>query len=316
MKKLLLFVAIITLSQSLDAQYLDTVRILATGMDGTVAISSDDAEQKNAEMDKLYDDDLDMGWEGDEFNIVITGLRFQNVNVPAGAVIDSAFVEIFAHEDEGDPAMISVWGEASDNPETYNLTDLITDRPKTTAEIDWTITEEWAIWQPYRSPDLKTVIQEIVDRQGWQAGNSLALVFSGEDQGASDLDNGRDFESLENVEDPDDGGDGLNHPERIPKLYIYYSTSSSTGNLPIALLPAVVPNPVSSGNSFQIDLALFEGEDITIRLNDISGKIISSWKSNTGNIMELNIPAELAPGIYQLEVVSQTKRAVTKICVQ
>ena len=78
------------------------------------------------------------------------------------------------------------------------------------------------------SPYITDIIQEIVDRDGWQEGNSVcACVLTGEDQGASDEDNARDFESFENVEDPDDGGDGLNHPERIPKLYIYYSITSS-----------------------------------------------------------------------------------------
>lgn len=125
------------------AQQIDSVRIKATGMDGTVAISTDDAEQLNDKIDKLYDDDLDMGWEADEFNIVTLGLRFRGLKVPKGARIDSAFVEFFAHEDEGDPSRITIYAEAADSAVTYDETNLITKRPKTTATIKWNITEPW-----------------------------------------------------------------------------------------------------------------------------------------------------------------------------
>ena len=79
------------------------------------------------------------------------------------------------------------------------------------------------MWEPYESPDLSPVIQEVIDREGWTPGNALTLFMKGEDQGASLLDNARDFESYENIEDPDDGGDGLHHPERIPSLEITYT---------------------------------------------------------------------------------------------
>ncbi|MEO1253439.1 MAG: hypothetical protein AAFY41_00955, partial [Bacteroidota bacterium] len=63
-------------------------------------VSSDDAEQENDEIDALNDDDIDAGWEGEEgdANILTAGLRFQNIGIPQGATIDSAFFVFVSHE--------------------------------------------------------------------------------------------------------------------------------------------------------------------------------------------------------------------------
>ena len=37
----------------------------------TISISTDDAEQENDEMDTTIDDDIDAGWEGDDFNVPV-----------------------------------------------------------------------------------------------------------------------------------------------------------------------------------------------------------------------------------------------------
>lgn len=316
MKKILLpflflFPAIFAVAQS----QLDTVRIQKTGEDGGIDVSTDDIEQKNNEIDKLYDDDLDIGWEGDEFNIVATGLRYRGVSVPNGATIDSAFIEMWAHEDEGDPALVTIYGEASDNPGTYNDTDLISDRPQTTASVFWEITEAWAIWEKYRTPDLKAIIQEIVDRPGWQPGNAMAFFLTGQDQGASAEDNARDFEAFENVADPDDGGDGLNHPERVSKLVIYYSGESSTKDLIWASGLKVAPNPVS-GQPLRVYLDAFNGEAVAITLFDINGKALQSWEQDNTTEAVIDLDLQVAPGLYTVKVVSKTKVGAVKVVVK
>ena len=101
----------------------------------TFDASSDDAEQENDELDGLYDDDLDVGWEGEaiDLNILTTGLRFQNITIPKGAKIDSAFIEVHSHEAKTaeDVAILTIKAEATDNAATYTEDALITDRPTT-----------------------------------------------------------------------------------------------------------------------------------------------------------------------------------------
>ncbi|MBK8426934.1 MAG: hypothetical protein IPL27_13600 [Lewinellaceae bacterium] len=141
--------------------------------------SSDDAEQENDAIDALYDDDLDAGWEGapEDQKALTTGLRFRNIAIPQGAVIDSAFLLVWSHEGKSadDVARITITGEATDNAQTFTEDALITARPRTTASLLWEVAEEWELWGAYQTPDLKEIVQEIVDRSGWQMGNSWRL---------------------------------------------------------------------------------------------------------------------------------------------
>jgi hypothetical protein len=220
-------------SQVFAQQQVLSLRILKTGEEGGVNVSYDDGEFQNEAIDKFFDDDLDMGWEGEDLNIMTTFLRYRNVTIPKGAIIDSAVLHFYAHEDEADLAKVTVFADASDNSPEFIETELIADRTWTSTSIPWDITEPWTIWQPYRSPDLKAIIQDIINRSGWVSGNSLTLFLRGEDQGASLLDNAKDFESFENIEDPEDGGDGLHHPERIPELKIYYTLNQEQVTLKV-----------------------------------------------------------------------------------
>jgi hypothetical protein len=105
MKRPILILALIGLYSAAQAQSTKfEVQIKKTATTDGIDESSDDAEQQNNVMDKLFDDDLDMGWEGDDFNIVATGFRFTGVTIPKGAKIDSAYIIFFSHEEEKDTA--------------------------------------------------------------------------------------------------------------------------------------------------------------------------------------------------------------------
>ena len=316
MKKTLLSLVVILFAFALNAQQqIDSIRIKTTGTDGGVEISTDDVEQLNNQIDKLFDDDLDMGWEGDEFNVLITGLRFRDLMVPKNAVIDSAFLVMHAHEDEGDLSKITIYAEASDNAITYNDVDLISSRPKTTAFVKWDVSESWTIWNKYQSPNIGPLVQEVVNRAGWAPGNALAIMVNGEDQGASTEDNARDFEAFENIADPDDGGDGLNHPERIPQLLIYYHVLSGTHDMKTLSHLEISPNPVS-GKVIQVAVDEFLGENIVATLHDETGKTIQSW--NFDRIAQSNVVLNVnaAAGTYILNVSSATRQASAKVVVK
>jgi hypothetical protein len=272
---LLVFATFGMAAQSFAQQSL-SVRIVKTGQEGGVDVSYDDGEFQNDVIDKLYDDDLDMGWEGEDLNIMTTFLRFQNVNIPKGATIDSAFLLFYAHEDEADEARITIFADATDNSPVFVETELITGRTWTTASLPWSITEPWTMWQPYRTPDLKSVIQAVTDRSGWISGNALTLFLRGEDQGASLLDNARDFESFENIEDPEDGGDGLHHPERIPELKIYYTVNSQQ------LVLSIIKTGTEGGVDVSYDDGEFQNDAIDKLYDD---DLDMGWEGEDLNIM-------------------------------
>jgi hypothetical protein len=283
----------------------------------TFELSSDDAEQENDEMDTLHDDDLDAGWEGDpeDLNILTAGLRFQNVSIPKGVHIDSAYVVVCSHEAKAaeDVALITIVAEATDNAQTFSMDQLITDRPQTQASVLWEIAEEWGLWTYHKTADISPVIQEIVDRDGWASGNAIALILLGSDeQGTSDYENAREFESFENIADPEDGGDGTNHPERVPKLVVYYSSGSSIGQtLTTHKSLDIFPNPTSYG-SFSISLESDEKADIII-YNEVGNEVYSQTVDHETTV-EVNT-ADLPKGIYLVRVLQADHQYSQKLII-
>ena len=283
----------------------------------TLETSSDDAEQENDEMDALYDDDIDAGWEGDpeDQNTLTAGMRFQNIDIPKGSQIEEAFIVVYSHEGKSsdDVADIDIVGEAADNAATYDFNSLITDRPQTNAKVNWIVDEEWGTWEPYQTPDIKSIIQEIVNRDGWQAGNSLAIMMLGKDQGPSDVENAREWESFENISDPEDGGDGQNHPERVPKLIVRYSGPSSIfdgSSLKEKL--TVYPNP-ASGNTVYVELKSTNAA--SVELMSLNGQIITSQDFNNKSVVEFSI-GDLSEGVYILKAQQDGKVFVQKLIIR
>jgi hypothetical protein len=280
--------------------------------------SSDDAEQENDEIDSLFDDDLDAGWEGapEDQNALTAGLRFRNLGIPKGAVIDSAYIQVWSHEGKtaDDVARITITGEATDNAQTFTEDALITDRPRTSASILWEVAEEWELWGKYQTPDLKNIVQEIVDRDGWNAGQSIAFILQGENQGVTDVENAREFESYENIADPEDGGDGQNHPERRPRLVVYYSSGTSSIKdlfLPKAQNLTVFPNPVTAGRA---TLMLDNDAVALVRLMNADGRVIKSQMTSGGKRFELHT-SNLTSGLYFLQVVQDGQLYVQRLVI-
>jgi predicted Fe-Mo cluster-binding NifX family protein len=271
----------------------------------TFAASSDDAEQENDEMDSLFDDDLDAGWEGapEDQNILTTGLRFQHVGIPKGAIIQNAYIEVYSHEAKTteDVARITIFGEATDHAETFTEDALITARPKTSASLLWEVAEEWGLWTPHQTPNLKDIVQEIVNRPGWQAGNAIAFMMQGENQGVTEVENAREWESYENIADPEDGGDGQNHPERVPRLFITYSSP----NLATSVFEAtpsnvksltLYPNPANQ----LVTLELENEAPARIRIFNLNGQLMKLIKTDRQRI--ISVPTgDLIEGVYTVQ---------------
>ena len=104
--------------------------------------------------------------------------RFQNVIVPQGATIDSAYIKLnWEGGEEVDFLIAAVDVDDFDVPtdNTYAAHDT-----ETTATVSWNIPSEGSqdSGKYYKtSPDIKTIIQEIVDRAGWSSGNAIGIII-------------------------------------------------------------------------------------------------------------------------------------------
>lgn len=110
------------------------------------------------------------------------GLRFVGLTIPRGAVVTNAYVQFRADETWSDPTTLAIAGIASDNAPLFPTGRFsLSTAARTQASGSWSPTG-WVARN--RGPDQRTtniaaILQELIDRPGWQPGNAVALVITG-----------------------------------------------------------------------------------------------------------------------------------------
>ncbi|SRR5258708_21094222 len=155
------------------------------------------------------------------------GVRFTNVALPNAATIVSAILTFTCSSSDALTVLTKIYGIAEDNTATF--TSDPTGRTKTTANVSWSL-GSITVDVAYATPDITSIIQEIVNRAGWVSGNAMGFLI---------LDNGS-------------GGDnehifyGYNFspPKPTAKLTITYSSAGVTQTIIIeADGRGVIANP-------------------------------------------------------------------------
>lgn len=111
-----------------------------------------------------------------------TGFRFYPVNIPAGVVLTKGVVRLRSqYTRSGAGCHLRIRGEPADNgPNFQAVPQGIWTRERGTAEIsDWD-PGPWIVDVWYETPDLKAVVQEIINRPGWLPGNSIVIWIDGQ----------------------------------------------------------------------------------------------------------------------------------------
>jgi len=148
---------------------------------------SDDAEENGNNGQMLVDGnllDLVNGAIGNETSDQLVGLRFNNLNIPQGTTIRSAYIQFTVYDTNNIGSdELTIRGESSDNPATFsNLSGSISTRSLTTASVgwspgDWTVTGEAGPLQ--KTVDIAPIIQELVNRPGFSESSSIAIIITG-----------------------------------------------------------------------------------------------------------------------------------------
>ena len=158
----------------------------------SVGSSTDDAEEKVSSGNvNLTSSDLEMT---EESSTQLIGMRFQNLDIPAGAVITNAYIQFTVDEVANIATNLIIQGEDIDDAVTFSTTtNDISSRSTTTANVSWnpaawnTVGEAGSNQQ---TPDLSPIVQEIVNRGGWNAGNDMVFIVSGSGKRVAESYNG------------------------------------------------------------------------------------------------------------------------------
>ena len=149
-----------------------------------VSAKSDDAEEKASGAMSTTSRDLDLIREAvfDPGNQT-AGIRFNDIDIPKGANILKAHIQFQADQADSEPTSLFIQGEASNNARSFrNTREDITLRPRTVSSVSW-IPDPWITageaGPAQLTPDISGVVQEIINRPGWESGNSAAFLLDG-----------------------------------------------------------------------------------------------------------------------------------------
>lgn len=202
-------------------------------IDRRIASGSDDVEENANGSMYFNSSDIELVADGSRGNQTI-GLRFTGLNIPQGATIDRAYLQFTTDETNSGTTNLVIRGHDTNNAGVFtSANNNVSGRTKTSASVSWSPASWNSVGQSgsgQRSPEIKSIIQEIVNRSGWSAGNSMVMIITGTGE--------RTAESYE--------GSSSN----APLLHIEYSVGGGT---PANIPPAIsISSPANGTNYSQL----------------------------------------------------------------
>jgi hypothetical protein len=143
--------------------------------------SSDDVNELNGSIDPNSGLTSGTVWvgTGGSSSTSFTGLRFSNVSIPKNAHIVSAQIQLRPAQNTWIQMGMQIYGEASANSAAFSTTSIPSKRPATVSKVNYSSDANWQTGRWYMLSDISPVIQEIVSRSDWNAGNSLSIILKG-----------------------------------------------------------------------------------------------------------------------------------------
>ncbi|HKQ56604.1 MAG TPA: right-handed parallel beta-helix repeat-containing protein [Candidatus Eisenbacteria bacterium] len=287
-----------------------TVLPLPLPIERRISAASDDAEERgNGHMSGAVDV-IELVQNSGQNQTV--GFRFIDVQVPAGAIVTAAYLQFEAAASDNGSTSLVVRGQAADNPSTFSNADNgVSSRPRTSAQASWsppawnTVGQQGAA---QRTTELKTVVQEIVDRSGWSQGNAMAFIITGSGlRTAKSREGSAAAAAMLHVEYflPEDqlaaaapaGAFGVSPEDVMP------------GRAVTVLVPKVETalhgtSPQPSRGSLTVAFSLAGDAPATLELLDVAGRRIASHEVGTMGAGRHEVPLRggLPAGIYMVRL--------------
>jgi hypothetical protein len=150
----------------------------------SITSSANDAEEDPLGEVFIGSSDLELGYDV-SFGINWTGLLFKTLGIPAGSTIVNAYVQFEVDEvTTGSSPTIAITAHKSATPAAFNVapgTFDISGRTPTTASVSWNSIPGWAAigdrLSAQRTPNLASIIQELVNLNGWTQASDIVLRF-------------------------------------------------------------------------------------------------------------------------------------------
>ncbi len=147
-----------------------------------ISTSSDDAEEalNPGFTNWNYSSDLELVHDRiDNGGSQLIGMTFRDIDIAPGEVISNAYIEFVCDEiiNGTADAYFLIWGHLTPNPDGFVAPYVISDRPKTEAKVPWEPDPWDAGGQKIQTVNIAPIIQELIDQEGWVAGNAVEIII-------------------------------------------------------------------------------------------------------------------------------------------
>ncbi|PQB04113.1 Ig-like domain-containing protein [Aureitalea marina] len=168
-----------------------SINVGSFGGSDSVAISNGDDDIEEEEDGTMYFNSSDLEFVNDGGRgYQKIGLRFNSIDIPQGATITSARIQFTSdsfHDNAN--AEYNIYAEDEDHADPFGTADDdLTDRDMVSGAVNWT-PPTWNVGSngtAQRTPQLTSLLQQVVDRCNWASGNSVVFKIEGAGQSLTD----------------------------------------------------------------------------------------------------------------------------------
>jgi hypothetical protein len=136
-----------------------------------------------------------IGYYDDSGTIYVdaTGITFRGVDIPSNVIINEAIIKVAAYGANSADLDAKIWGVDVDDFAGFdgssNAIHTLAVATATDAKVDWDVpgATSWSSQNWYDTPDIKSIIQEIVDRGGWAEGNDIGIAMENDEGDNQDM---------------------------------------------------------------------------------------------------------------------------------
>jgi hypothetical protein len=151
--------------------------------------------------------------DGTNYGNCHAGFRFTGLNLPKGATINSAYFYYTDYDTDASTDNILIYGEATSTSQAFVDTNTsiysAKNRVNTTASTAWTLPNQTDNIR-YASPDISSVIQELVNRTDWTVSSPVTILIR--NNGATENHNASNYDFS---------------ASEVAILYVYYTEAST-----------------------------------------------------------------------------------------
>ncbi len=211
------------------------------------------------------------------------GYRFANISIPKSAKITEAYIQFTAQKGDFDidvtPTNFVILGEDIGNsaPFERGATYDISNRVKTSSNVSWDDIKPWQDEMTYKTPDIKSVIESIMQRSDWSSSNPVTIFI----EPAKECMDERECYRRAYDYDRD--------PQKAPKLVIkYQSDENQSSPASLSIQNASVTEGNEGTKTMEFTLSLDKATESEVKVDfttkDSSANAGSDYESKNGSV--------------------------------